>query len=282
MKREARYLIVAPSLHGSLLSEALHREDESCVVDEFSSVQEAIQQLAAHRYRCVFIYIRDHLNDLLKLKVALVGGEDSAPIAGIADDEYEYAALQLMKSGVIDRIVKPIDGTRYNIEALLRELAHRDESVPTDSHQFLIVDDDKIDRRALQRALSKTRFAVTCDEVSSAEEGLLALQKTHYKCVFLDYNLPGWNGLQFIEAVWQTGNDAPIIILVSGRSNERVAADAVHKGASAYVSKADVSPEHLERQLEAALQQRHGEKVVLDYVRKLERVADRTTLAQQL
>lgn len=282
MKQPHRYLVITVPLQSNSLLAAIRMNDESCSIDEVDGVAQAITQLAAHRYDCIFLNIRDFFGeDLAVLKFARVGEENPVPIACIIDEGYEQAAMHAMKVGMIDGLIKVHEGFADNIAYFLRDLHHHKIPVRDNKQPFLIVDDDTIDRRAVQRALSKTRFSNSCDEVTSAEEGLQALAREEYQCVFLDYNLPGINGMQFIEMALQSGYRAPIIVLISGRGSEKVAAEAILKGASAYIAKSDMSPELVQSVIAAALQKRFGEKAVRDYVRELERKTDRNAVALQ-
>lgn len=282
MKQLHKYLIIADPLQSSSMRAMISRNDESCTIDEVGGLPQALTQLAAHRYNCIFLHIRDFfVEDLVILKIARVGEESPVPIACIMDEGYEQAALHAMKVGLIDGMIKVKDGFSDNIPYFLRALRHEEMKVQDNKYPFLIVDDDKVDRRAVQRALSKTSFASSCDEVASAEEGLHALARAQYQCVFLDYNLPGLNGLEFIEMALQSGYRAPIIVLISGRASEIIAAEAVRKGATAYIAKSDVSAELVQTVLAAAFRQHQGEIAVRDYVRKLERITVKSALVRQ-
>lgn len=282
MTQMRKYLIIADPQRSTSLLAAIRMNDESCTIDEVGGVPLAITQLAAHRYDCIFLDIRDFfVEDLAILKFARVGEDHPVPIACILDEGYEQAALHALKVGVIDGVINLKDGVADNITYFLLALRRQEIKVRDDKLPFLIVDDDKIDRRAMQRALGQTTFANSCDEVASAEDGLQALARSPYQCVFVDYNLPGLNGLQFIEMALQSGYRAPIIVLVSGRASENIASEAVRKGAAAYIAKSEVSPEHVQTVLASAFRQHDGEIAVRDYVRKLERITDKSAVVRK-
>ncbi|MGB5913771.1 MAG: response regulator, partial [Phormidesmis sp.] len=69
-------------------------------------------------------------------------------------------------------------------------------TVLRDPLEILIVDDDEVDRMALKRALKGTGFVVSMSEATDAESALKSLREGEFNCVFLDYNLPGRNGLE--------------------------------------------------------------------------------------
>src|SRR5579859_1740204 len=57
-----------------------------------------------------------------------------------------------------------------------------------------------------------------------------------FDIILLDYNLPDGNGLDALEAVPARGYQLPIV-MVTGRGDERVAAQAIQRGAIDYLVK---------------------------------------------
>ncbi len=127
--------------------------------------------------------------------------------------------------------------------------------------RILVVDDDAIDRMALQRSLSKTSLNTLIQEATNAEEALETVQDDQYDCIFVDYHLPGQNGLSFVKQVRQEGIDTPLIVL-TGQGNEQTAVELMKAGASDYLPKSKLSPETLTRIVRGALRMYQAEILV--------------------
>ncbi|MFC6865223.1 PAS domain S-box protein [Halomicroarcula sp. GCM10025817] len=102
--------------------------------------------------------------------------------------------------------------------------------------RVLHVDDDpefaELTATFLQR--EDDRFVV--ETASSAAEGLDRIETSRPDCVVSDYNMPGKNGLAFLEAVRSEYADLPFI-LYTGRGSETVASEAISAGVTEYLQK---------------------------------------------
>ena len=99
----------------------------------------------------------------------------------------------------------------------------------------LIVDDDPGLRRYVRASLESEGYAVR--EAGSAEEGLAALEEESPDLILLDVMMPkidGWEMLRLVQE--RHGVGAIPVIMFSGRVDEG-AAEAVSRGAKAFVGK---------------------------------------------
>jgi PAS domain S-box-containing protein len=71
---------------------------------------------------------------------------------------------------------------------------------------------------------------------TSAAEGLEYLAANEVDCVVSDYDMPGRNGVEFLEAVREDHADLPFI-LFTGKGSEEVASEAISAGATDYLQK---------------------------------------------
>ena len=87
-------------------------------------------------------------------------------------------------------------------------------------------------------ATSVTDDADRFDIVSttSADEGLTRLSEEPIDCVVSDFDMPGRDGIEFLESVRAVDEDLPFI-LFTGEGSEEVASEATTAGATAYVKK---------------------------------------------
>jgi len=71
---------------------------------------------------------------------------------------------------------------------------------------------------------------------ADAEEGLAILAEQAVDCVVSDYDMPGRNGIEFLEAVREDHPNLPFV-LFTGKGSEEVASDAFSAGATDYLQK---------------------------------------------
>lgn len=105
-----------------------------------------------------------------------------------------------------------------------------------DTIQLLHVDDEPefADLAATCLKREDERFEV--ETVTSASDGLAQLASTTIDCVISDYDMPGQDGIEFLQAVREEYPDLPFI-LFTGKGSEEVASDAFSAGASDYLQK---------------------------------------------
>jgi len=115
-----------------------------------------------------------------------------------------------------------------------------------DEVKVLIVDDDEVDRLTLKRALKKSEINHSLTECSKAEDAFDLLRSNRYDCIFLDYLLPGTDGLTVLRAFKQQGIKTPVIIVTS-QGNEKVAVEIMKAGASDYIVKDHINAANVKR-----------------------------------
>ena len=101
--------------------------------------------------------------------------------------------------------------------------------------KILVADDDEGDCKQMRRALKQAGFIYECVESSSVEEALATCDKGTFDCAFMDYNMSGHDGIFGVD-VLHTRIPFTAIIMVTGHGDETVAAEAMKRGVSDYVS----------------------------------------------
>ena len=135
-----------------------------------------------------------------------------------------------------------------------------------DRLRILIVDDDPLDREALQRALKRdalkyATIAADLVEAGTLAEARAALDREEFSCIFLDYLLPDGSGLELLIEVRDRDLHTPVIVL-TGQRDENAMMALMQAGAADYVPKSVLSPELVARSVRSAIrfQQMQTEK----------------------
>lgn len=134
------------------------------------------------------------------------------------------------------------------------------------SLRILLVDDDKIDQKAVARFIKKQHLPYQLDVAGSLASARGKLEQQCFDLILLDYLLPDGTGLELLPET-----EIPAIILTGGGS-ELVAAEAMRKGAYDYLAKDSernyllLMPQAVERALE---RKKNDERI-----RQLERITN--------
>jgi len=88
---------------------------------------------------------------------------------------------------------------------------------------ILIVDDSKLARIVVGKAVAAIRPGWERLEAGSAAEALELLDRRDVDVVILDYNMPGQNGLELAEELRQRRPDMPIAVATANIQDEIIA-----------------------------------------------------------
>jgi len=109
-----------------------------------------------------------------------------------------------------------------------------------DRIRVLHVDDDPDLADITALFLEREDPRITVETVSNATEGLERLDDldldANVDCIVSDHDMPGPNGIEFLEAVRERDPDLPFI-LYTGRGSESVASEAISAGVTDYLQK---------------------------------------------
>jgi CheY-like chemotaxis protein len=139
-------------------------------------------------------------------------------------------AADLASAGVADAIVvKPakLPDAKALIESCVRL------KVPS---RVLVVDDSITMRSIVRKILSGCRFPL---EIFEADDGIDALKQIStgkFDFVFLDYNMPGLNGLEMLSQLKQQHPRMEVVVMTSAQ-DEALAARAREAGAAGFLKK---------------------------------------------
>ena len=109
------------------------------------------------------------------------------------------------------------------------------QTAPETIH-VLHVDDDADITELTAAYLEREDDRIAVETATSADAGLARLEETTVDCVVSDYDMPGRDGIAFLEAVRERYPDLPFI-LYTGKGGEEVASEAISAGVTDYLQK---------------------------------------------
>lgn len=111
-------------------------------------------------------------------------------------------------------------------------------------YRILVIDDSEDDTFFFKKALSGAGIESQLTSLSDGISGLETLRKETFDCVFLDYQLPGIDGLSILQKIRREGKDMPIVML-TGQRDEQTIVRLMQAGATDYLPKAGLSSDSL-------------------------------------
>jgi len=132
----------------------------------------------------------------------------------------------------------------------------------TDLIRVLLVEDSPNDAYFIEKMLNKFRSSYNnfkIDHYGLLSEALKHLHNQTPDAILLDLGLPDSYGLEALTLIIELAPAVPIIVL-TGLTDERVAIEAVQKGAQDYLIKGQVDPNLLRRSIRYAIERKRTEE----------------------
>ncbi len=123
---------------------------------------------------------------------------------------------------------------------------------------ILLLEDDDEDAFLFNKLLNKqpSSYNYEITRVTKVEDAETLLQETNFTLVVADLFVIDSSGLETFYRLYKVAECIPIVIL-SGTSNEKLALEAVSKGAQDYVPKNEITSSLLSRVLHYAIERHH-------------------------
>jgi CheY-like chemotaxis protein len=147
-------------------------------------------------------------------------------MSGKVTDERLNLARQLR---AYEYLVKPF--TVEDVTAILK--AYQQVMVPIAT---LIVDDSRTIRRVIRQVLEDAVFKLTIEEAVDGESALTRFKDGGYDIVFLDYAMPGLNGIETLDAIRAREPKAKVV-MISAMPDANIEKQALDHGAIAFLPK---------------------------------------------
>jgi len=113
-------------------------------------------------------------------------------------------------------------------------------------YRILLIEDDEVDAQSFQRALKKTELSHSLIITNNATEGLKHLQNQVFDCIFLDYQLPGEDGLQVLLKMRELEIKIPVAVMTS-QGDEKIAVEMIKSGAFDYFTKSEINSDKISK-----------------------------------
>ncbi|QAU12069.1 PAS domain S-box protein [Halorubrum sp. BOL3-1] len=145
----------------------------------------------------------------------------------------------------------------------------------SDRISVLLVDDDPDLLAVTASYLEREDDRIAVETAEDAATGLEALDECDVECVVSDYEMPGGDGLEFLQVVRERDPDLPFI-LHTGRGSEEIASEAISAGVTDYIQKRGGTEryERLANRVVEAVEKCRAERDADRMRRQLEAIAD--------
>ncbi|MEF8885869.1 MAG: response regulator [Haloarculaceae archaeon] len=141
---------------------------------------------------------------------------------------------------------------------------------PTDSVRILFVDDGDV-TEAVAAFLERERDHFEVVPAEGATAGLDVLADEPVDCVVSAYDIPGTDGLAFLDRVRETHGNLPFV-LFTGEGSEKLASEAISAGVTDYVQKGSGTEQYalLANRVERAVEARRSRAALAERTGRLE------------
>ncbi|HSW11893.1 MAG TPA: response regulator, partial [Solimonas sp.] len=155
------------------------------------------------------------------------------PVVMLTGQGTSSVAVEAIRSGAVDYLVKSklnADSLNAAVTSAIGTRADRAEP-PKPCYHVLIIDDSATDAERYRRLLKDTgRERFEFSEAQTGADGLEAFDRHRPDCVLLDYNLPDFDGLEFLQTLAEEqgrkSQPMPVIVMLTGQGSEAVAVEA--------------------------------------------------------
>jgi CheY-like chemotaxis protein len=120
--------------------------------------------------------------------------------------------------------------------------------------RLLIIDDSRLDRKTIKRLLAQTKGDYSVAEAADVESALGMVAVEHFDCILIDYHLPGSDGVALAGQIAAShGGVTTPMVMLTAEPSPALAEQALDSGLIDFVSKRNLSADHLRQTLSNAL-----------------------------
>ncbi len=145
--------------------------------------------------------------------------------------------------------------------------------------RILIIEDDLVDKKFLERLLSRSSLEIKeLRAVGCLKHALTLLAQEPFDIVLSDLGLPDSQGIEGVSELRRVAPQVPVIVL-SGLDDEAVVADAAQHGVQDYLVKGQVDSVLLNRAVLYALERKKGELAVQEVQERYRTIFENSAVA---
>jgi len=136
-------------------------------------------------------------------------------------------------------------------------------SESSDPIRVLHVDDEPGFAEVASEFLEREDGKLVVETATSAEYGIEHIADNAVDCIVSDYDMPGDNGIEFLERVRGIDQELPFI-LFTGKGSEEIASDAISAGVTDYLQKESATSQYavLANRIRNAVEQHRTKRAV--------------------
>ncbi|MBE9061141.1 ATP-binding protein [cf. Phormidesmis sp. LEGE 11477] len=192
----------------------------------------------------------------------------------VPDGQFSLSPHGSLSSQQVDKLATEGWATAVNQESANQESANQESADQETRHSeailpsqgvytVLIIDDSETDRAIYQRYIQSSNVAsCTVIEADCGELGLRLCRQHPPDLILLDYMLPDFDGLEFLEVLIGSMTLLPPVIMLTGEGNEKVAVEAMKVGVRDYLVKGDLTPQSFSQAVQRVLSQQALQQLV--------------------
>ena len=120
--------------------------------------------------------------------------------------------------------------------------------------RLLLIDDSRLDRKTIKRLLAQAKGEASVAEAADVESALGMVAVEHFDCILIDYHLPGSDGVALAGQIAAShGGVTTPMVMLTAEPTPALAEEALDSGLSDFMSKRNLSAEHLRQTLSNAI-----------------------------
>ena len=129
--------------------------------------------------------------------------------------------------------------------------------------KLLLVDDDAVDCRLIDKALARFSGTVqfNIETASTLAEAIELLKSGNYNLILLDLSLPDSSGVDTVKGIHAANSNIPIVVL-TGLPDEKMGLSTIEEGAEDYLVKGKFSDNELMRTIRYAIERKRREQEI--------------------
>ncbi|MBE0370666.1 MULTISPECIES: putative bifunctional diguanylate cyclase/phosphodiesterase [Pseudoalteromonas] len=140
---------------------------------------------------------------------------------------------------------------------------------------ILLIDDDIVDIKSIQRSISAEHSGYMLTEANTAEQALNLIENDNFDVILLDYMMPKMNGIEMLlELKRRSWLNKMAVVMISNEHSESIILKSIDAGAQDFLLKSEVTAGQLKRALLQAKKRFELEKKLVDSYQQVKELAE--------